>query len=399
MKKEKKNENNNNLKIKKSININFPKNKIIIDDYNFWKDKSYIYYSNIFPITAYEAFNLKSNKNNFYIAYPSKEDQLKIIKYNYSNLKEEEIFKLENIKHIQSIKYFYQPNSKKEYLFILMEDKITIYLILNEKDYKLINKLEKEGISGGYSLKKEFLPIRYFEIFYNEYNQKNILIVCFAYSCGCCTRKHDLIFYEFDEKEFSIISSFEYYIPQEIKFHLIYKDKIEKKYYLLIYMKTNLKLIEIKESKEIIDNASCDDIPDFYDVNEYLQLYKSCLDKYKFKYGCIVSENDIDYLYLYKNYGILIIIHLDIYYIESKTLKIYDYIKSMINYNNKYLIFGGEESFLIYDINCSQIISKYKFKTEQIKHLISINNIKSDDDNYNFLIIDGNDGIIKLYYY
>ena len=367
--KEKNDENNNsNLKIKKSLNPNFQKNKILINDYIFKEDKYYYFYSNALAETTYEVYNLKSNKKEFYLAYPSKEDKIEIIKYNYSNLKEEKLFKLENIKEVHRIKYFYQPNSKKEYLFILTKKSIKVYLISNEKEYKLINELKKEGKTGGYSLRMDFLPISYLGILYNEYNQTNILIVSFVYSRGCGSTKKDIILYEFDENEFTIISSYEHYLSKEIQLHLIYKDKIVKKYYLITYIENALKLIEIKgnKEKEKDNNDLSKDIQFLHTWTEDLCCYKPFLVKYKLEYGCIASESDKeDYLYLCDNSGNLFIISLDsrLYYTE-KILKGNSYIISMTNYNEKYLIFGLKDSFLIYDINCSKIISKYIFKIE-----------------------------------
>lgn len=155
----------------KSINIK--NQKLIINDNKLERNKSF-----------YEIYNLKSIKNAFYIALKYM-DKLIICKYDYISHKCEQILTIEIGPNLNEIKYFYDPLSKKEYLFINFKQNLNIYLIKNEKEYKLVNEFKRKGYVGGFAPEEDFLPIYNFEIFYNQFNKTNYLIIYYIYRGSC----------------------------------------------------------------------------------------------------------------------------------------------------------------------------------------------------------------------
>ena len=139
--------NNNNLN--KGKNIIFKKQKNLIDNYQISSDQNSSI--DIEFISTFEIYYLKNIKKSFYIAFPQNNEEglLKIVKYNYISHKNEEIYSLKNQFNIRKIKYFYEPLTQKEYLFIGSEEGLFIFLIKNEKEYELIDSVKKEGMVGG----------------------------------------------------------------------------------------------------------------------------------------------------------------------------------------------------------------------------------------------------------
>ena len=71
-------------------------------------------------------------------------------------------------------------------------------------------------------------------------------------------------------------------------------------------------------------------------------------------------------------------------------------INSIINYDNNYIIFGTNDSFLIVDTNNFKIISKYIFNFGNDNSLISVKAFI--ENNIHLLLIDGTDGNLRLFY-
>jgi hypothetical protein len=174
-----------------SKNPNFKNQRTLTDNYSFFSHSSYSSI-NIDYESPYEIYKLNSIKNEFYTAFQSLDGEglLKINKYNFLNQKSEVILTMENERNsIIKIKYFYDQGYGHEYLFICFRQNLKIILIKNEKEYEIINKIEKIGNAGGISVRKISLPINNFEIFHNKFNKKNYLYVSFFYQFGCTTKK------------------------------------------------------------------------------------------------------------------------------------------------------------------------------------------------------------------
>ena len=381
----------------KNNNPNFKNKRTLTDNYSFLSNSSYSSI-NIDYESTYEIYKLNSIKNEFYIAFQSSdiEGLLKINKYNFLNQKSEEILTMENEKNsIKKIKYFYDPIFEQEYLFICFKQTLKIILIKKEKEYKIIDKIEKIGKFGGFHVIKALLPINNFEIFHNKFNQKNYLIVSFFYQSGCTSKKKDINFFEFTNGKLILINSFSFNTLLETKLNLIYEDNINKKLYLLIYMKTILKYFEIND--DLYKCNSDEQLSNLYDAGEGLKKLNEVFPRIFYDFGCIKynNKNNDDYLYLCDTKSNLIVINLtkkEI--IKELNLNINFKINSAISFKSKFIIFGTSKSFLIMEVDTYKIISQYMLNND----LISIKRYNFDENISNYLFIDFIDKTIKLFY-
>ena len=381
----------------KSKNPNFKNQRTLINNYSFFSHSSYSSI-NIDYESPYEIYKLNSNKNEFYTAFKSLDGEglLKINKYNFLNQKSEEILTMETeANSLKKIKYFYDPVYDNEYLFICLKQTLKIILIKNEKEYEIINKIEKIGNTGGFSLRKTSLPINNFEIFHNKFNKKNYLIVSFFYQLGCTTKKNDIYFFEFSNGKLILINTFLFFTSQERKLNILYEDNINKKLYLLIYIKTSLKYFEIND-----DLCKCNNIeqfPNLYDSGEGLKKLNESFPKIFYEFGCIIynNKNTDDYLYLCDKNSNLTVINLTKKEIIKELNLDFNYkTNTVISFKNKYIIFGTSKSFLILEVDTCKIIAQYMLKTD----LISIKKYNFDENMSNYLFIDFIDNTIKLFY-
>ena len=364
----------------KANNLNpiFKNNLIITKDYHspsFLNRNSYYY----------EIYKLNIVKNAIYIAFASaSKDQIKIIKMNLSDKKITELISLKYDNFPQKIKYFYDKIKNKEYLFISFYEKIIIYLIQTEKEFKTILEYEQKGEAGGRLKPIHILPIHDFEIFLNKFDNNIYLIVTFVYYVGCGKDVRDIKLFKFNNNKLDLINEIKSNINNKLfitTLFLIWEDNISKKIFLVTNIDRNLKIIDIFNFKEsYIDRNSQID-----GINQDLG------DK-----GFIIQNKENDYLYLGNNEGQLRIINLRTKQI-IKQLNIEVFINFIDNWNDKYIIIGNFSDIYVFDIEINKIISKYSFnfnknKAQKIKKFLS--------EEYNFysLCIGESDKIIRLFF-
>ena len=381
----------------KKKNPNFKNWKTLINNYAFICSSSYSSI-NIDYKSTYEIYKLNSSKNDFYIAFQSSDAEglLKIHKYNYLNQKPEEILSLENEKNsLEKIKYFHEPVFGQEFLFICLRKTLKIMLIKNEKEYEIIDKIEKIGKTGGFSLNKSLLPINNFEIFHNKFNKKSYLIVSFFYQSGCTSKKNDINFFEFSKDKLILINTFSFFTLLETKLNLLYEDNINKKLYILIYINSALKYFEINDDLYKCNNI--EQLPNFYESGEGLKKLNEVFPRIFYEFGLIIynNKNADDYLYLCDKKSNLTLINLTKKEkIKELNLNINFKINSVISYKNKFIIFGTSKAFLILEVDTCKIISQYMFKDD----LISVKGYNFDENISNYLLVDFIDKTIKLFF-
>ena len=387
--------NNNNLN--KGKNIIFKNQKNLIDNCQILSCNQYSS-RNIEFISTFEIYYLKNIKKSFYIAFPQNNEEglLKIIKYNYIKHKCEEIYSLKNQFNIRKIKYFYEPLTQKEYLFISSKEGLFIFLIKNEKEYELIDSIKKEGITGGFSSRRAIIPIYNFEIIYDKFEKKSYLIISYSYQSGCTSKMNQTLIYKFQEKEINLIKEFSYrsYEGRSLLL-LLYEDNYRQKIYLITYINQILRYIEI--SDKLNDYKNCDDLPIIFSTGQELKKLDISIMRTLYKYGCIVPYREKDLLFLCNEYGHLLIIDLvQKRFIDNLNLNFN--INSVINFCNNKIIFGSAKSFLIFDIDLNKIISNYEYDYGKYFYLISVKKFVSEEDNFYSLIIDYSDSKIRLFY-
>ena len=383
--------NNNNLN--KEKNLNFKNQKNLIDNYQIFYYNQYSSI-NIEFISTFEIYYLKNIKKSFYIAFPSEGGLLKIVKYNYINQVSEEIYSFKYQLNIRKIKFFYEPLTQKEYLFISSKEGLFIFLIKSEKEYELIDSLKKEGKTGGYSIRNAIIPIYNFEIFYNKFEKKSYLIILYSYQSGCTSKMNQTLIYKFQEKEISLIQEFSYRSFEGRSLLLLYEDNYRQKIYLITYIKQILRYIEI--SDKLNDYNNCDDLPILFNTGLELIKLDISIMKILYEYGCIVPYKEKDLLFLCDKYGHLLIIDLlQKRFINDLNLNFN--INSVIYFCNNKIIFGSRNSFLIFDIDLYKIISNHEYDYGKNCFLISVKKFVSEDNFYS-LIIDYSDSKIRLFY-
>ena len=380
--------------IKKDISWNIP-NPI------FKYNKKFKFHSddeNIFQ-SILEIYQLKNVNNAIYLA--SMEEDITIYKYFYesNNIETKATIKIKGIGFlIHTIKYYYSPLDKKEYLFVVQNyNSKNIYLIKNENEFELIyNNIYASDDDDIYGRTSLFVisDIYLFDIIYNKYDQNNYIITVYDYDMSDYIKKpydkyiHIEILKGNDVK--NIINFCYKNTDLEIK-NIIYEDKNLKKYYIIELEKTDIVKIEI-ESKNEEDNKylyslnlvtsenDCKQLDIFFknimEINE--KSYKdynipSC-------YMCIVNGLDNNnYLYLIseeKNNNLIIIDLCKRNIVKNIYLNINKQIFGITNWNNDNIILIFDNHFCIYNINTCQIISQYF-----IDSLHSVKQIYSKDKN------------------
>ena len=396
--------------IKYKINENPTINNLIIKDNILSKIpnpnfKNKVKFSNN-ECLNFEIYQLKNISNAYYMAFCDISKGIIIYKYFYGKKK----FKMiSNIKMDSSnleqmiVKYFYNPINKEEYLFIAKSyNDIVIYLIQNESKFKLINKEETLINQFENDLRFSLHDISYidlFEIFYNIYDKNIYVITIFYYG-----EDNDLILsnpnYISKTIKIQILKNDKLELLKEFTFdiknssdllNLIYEDKYSKKYYILIIKDNIIKLIEIKQN----DN-SYQFINLIESENDLIELKK--IFKKEYNYNACIINNDIKHLYINckkiekdeieedsnKIEDILIIVDL----FKKKILKQIELpisANSIINWNDKKLIFISNKSFYIFDTNINKIISKYNIGEKN--NICSIKTFFSEKNKFYSLFI------------
>ena len=372
--------NNNKDKIKRK-NIEYSK-----DSPNpiFKKKQSIIneqYNNNIFEI-----YQLKDINNAFFIIFPTfKKNDLSIYIFYYSTKNYEKMVSLSSKEFgllFIEIKYFYDPINNKEYLYILNNGILYIYLIYNESKYeliKIINDISNNNYDSYY--------IKYFEIIHNKFDNNNYLIIISTFSIKNCfsleERRVEIV--EIKNKSYNLIKLF---ILKNDDFdffrmdNLIYKDNYNKQIFILVNDENSIKKIEIKNNY----NNYNKDFQNLIDSNEDLNNFKKFIHEANYNNSCIVYDNDKDYLYISSYEGNIIIIDLiKRQLIEKINLNIN--VNYFINWNFQYFLLISEQFFFIYDKNINKIISKYLNIFEDKKNKYYIKTHFSKKDNFYCLFI------------
>ena len=382
------------------------KDKSYLDKINtksyFKEQKTLIDYNNLGNkeeryISHFEVYNLKSIKESFFIAFsfasPYAKGLLKIYKYNYINHHFEEIFKLEDDKFIMGIKYFYEPSSQKEYLFINMINMIHIFYIKNEKEFDLIYNQEFD---------KEVKKSNY-EIIYNKFDQKSYLIISKLTTGMYPIPINDLYIYEFKDNQLILLNSFLYNMGIYKNLLLFHEDNNTKNIYLFLIIEGIYKYMPINKKEEFM---AAKFVSNFFESetenpNKQYQVFASIEEKKNFKffeYGCVVyRNNNDDLLYLSDKLGNINILNLNKKkLVKELSLNINSEIQSFLNYNNKNIIVGIKNALLIFDIKNNQIINKYRIDFGEKEYLLSIKKFISNDKKFCSLFVDGTDKKIRI---
>ena len=134
-------------------------------------------------------------------------------------------------------------------------------------------------------------------------------------------------------------------------------------------------------------------------TNEYISDFDiiNSEDFYQYKFnlfGCIIyNRNYTDYLYISNDLDALIII--DLYKKEIiSEIKIMKDLTSIINLNNKYIIFSTKKSIYTFDANINKIINKYVINTNG--EIISVKKINIDKVYQFHISLDTIDGKILI---
>ena len=370
---------------------------ILIEDYNPGKND----YGNI---SSYEIYTLKSIKDYFFIAYPSNNTEgiVKIYKYNYSNNKIELSLILNNLNEVMKIKYFYEPISKKEYLFIQMRRALAIFLIKNEKEYIIIKDFRR-GLGGILSIfTKYFLayPISDFEICFNQYNNKSYLIISMYKNIGCMMKENEIHIFNFLNDDLILIKTFIYQSKYLTKFCLIYKDKYKKSLNLMLNLNDNNNILKILELND--DIANIENIQQIPRLNNNIKGFDE-IDDIKFNFvdkGCIIinDKNERNDIICLNCCDKLILIDLlmkkiiDI--INLKNFLISKTMKSVVNSSNDKIIFLSLNEIFIFNVFNKQLLVKYNLKYGSLQRPIYLK--KFSFNNSELLFIDGTDNKIRF---
>ena len=372
--------NEKNDKNYKNIFPNSKNEQILIKDYSFYA--KYNSYHKVYE-SCYDIYNMKSSQNHIYIAYINFNMELSILKYNIFNMKSkiiqiklDEISEYSNRNEISQIKYFYNPLTDKEYLFILNNTKLLIYLIKSEQQYILIKKYKQKAILGCAHQEEVKLPMHYFEIFYNIYLKKNILIISYIYQAGR-SNINRFEFIEFnDEKDLVLIKDLYFRSVSYSKFNLIYEDKNLSKFDFIFCNDSSVKSLNINNLME-------KEIDLFNSKNKKNEL------NYKFEFGCIVNKNNKDYLCLGNKY----IYNIILYDLSNKNIisniQLQFEINSIAKYSDDYLVISNKDSIFLFDLKKEQIVDgkeKYKMEVEKdiINELISVKSYEIQNRNFIF---------------
>ena len=350
----------------------------------FLENNKFLIEENCKEVIDILAYQLKNISNAFYFACLIRKQNIQIYKYSYETKSIKKIGKLDVISsHCNSMKYFCNPLNKQEYFFIINDnDEITIYLIKNEDNFKLIQKLnyinnddinnnnnilnitddDTDSMGGGGGT---FTDFNFLDVIYNQ-NDKNVYIII-SYlimknggsesSFDYYNAKSNNIFI-FKDNKLNLIKNFKFDVDFDMN-NLIYINKDSDKEFLINSEQTNdLILIELKSN---YDNYKVENF--FKDNNNKNQLANFIRSQCSHQSCIVYGKNNFDYLYIFCSNKLMII-----NFTEKKVDKIIDeiidfkqyYITTIHNWNNNFIIFFQYETLCIYDINNNKIITQYK---------------------------------------
>ena len=162
------------------------------------------------------------------------------------------------------------------------------------------------------------------------------------------------------------------------KIFLIWEDKISKLNYLIYNSYDDLILLKINIEDKI------DKI-----------VLKGLLGPFTNYLGSIINQGDKkDYLYLFDNKGLLTIIDLNLKQKIMMLNIINAIIKSVLEWNNDYIIFSTKKCIYTFDINAKKLINKMIINPE--KDIVSINKFIYEEYNFYSLIVDLSNEIIAI---
>ena len=334
----------------------------------------------------YEIYKLNGINNSFYFTYQDESKKLEILKYNFTDKSIKKISTINVKSQIMKMKYYFDELNKKEYLFILLgwrELCINIYQIENENNY---NQIYSYGLIYGEDPDLQSmrgLSICDFDILYNEYlNINNFIVSYYYYIMGHRKATKKIKFLKFENNTCILYNKYLFSddtIDDYDKIKIIYNDKSSKQYYLLVNYKDDIYHIKVTNGE----------------LEEKIQFDEEKSNKL---HGCIVyTSNGNDYLYLYDNLNILYV-----YDIKNKQritkFKISDNINPMLNWNNKYIIFGLKNNICLFDTQINKIITKYYIEYNLCKNNSSIKKLWIKNINFYSLCLESDDKILRLFY-
>ena len=350
-----------------------------------------------------EIYQLKNINNAIYLVSIEEKDII-IYKYCYESNNLEKITSIKIKGHgpfffCHTIKYYYSPLDKKEYLFVVQNyNSKNIYLIKNENEFELIyeNIIYDEDDSYLRSSLFEISDIYLFDIIYNKYDQNNYIITVYDYDKSDYFKKPEDKYIKIEMlkgNKVEYIDSLKYentYLEIE---NLIYEDKHLKKYYIIEVENTNIEIIEIKEKYEgdkyinkfinssYLINSEKDRKQLDYFFKNIIEINNKSNNDYNYIscFMCIVNSSDNnDYLYIINQEEKNNLIIIDLYkrnIVKNIYLNINKSIYGIKNWNNENIILIFDKQFCIYNINTFQIITKYFYG-----YLLSIKKRNSKDN-------------------
>ena len=331
---------------------------------------------------SFEIYKLNKINDAFYIAFSTIEKaSLNIYKYTYKTKKFKIIYYIKNLNISDKvIKYFYNPIEKDEYLYILNCSIIYIYLI--------------NSINKHYDHYYDLYSINYFDIIYNQYNKNTYFLLYSSYwkKQNCIELTHIV------NNTYNLITSFPLKNDYNyFKFKLLlFEDKLSLKYNI-IAIKSNLpKIIEIKDEYNYNNfDLNFEDIiishKGLQKLNNF--CYESCHKNIN-----IISENNKDYLYITNIEGKILIIDLSKKELINEIYLFFN-VFSVINWNNKFIIFMSDKSLLIYDTNKNKKITNYSNIFGENKLINKIETHFCNEFNFFCLFICGENEILSLSIY
>ena len=336
-------------------------------------------------VTDILVYALKNISNAFYFACLIYKTNIQIYKYGYETKSFKNIGKIDVISsYFASMKYFYNPLNKQEYFFVINDiDELEIYLIKNENNFELIQKLnyindednnnnnnnniiniDDDGSIDTMGRDETFTNFNFLDVFYNE-NDKNVyFIISYLIMQNAGGSMSSLDYYNsksnniftFKDGKLNLVKTFKFDIDFNMN-NLIYeKNDFGKKYLIDAHEKNNLILIELKSN---YDNYDVENF--FNDDNNKNKLANFIRSQCYYDTCFIYGKNNFDYLYIFEGNKLMII-----NFTEKNVDKIIDfnqtYLRTIHNWNNNYIIFFQFGEIYIYDTNNNKIITKHKKK-------------------------------------
>ena len=332
-------------------------------------------------VTDILVYALKNISNAFYFACLIYKKNIQIYKYGYETKSFKNIGKIDVISsYFSSMKYFYNPLNKQEYFFVINDiDQLEIYLIKNENNFELIQKLnyindednnnnnilnfdDDDSIDsmGG----ETFTNFNFLDVFYNE-NDKNVyFIISYLIKQNAGGSMSSLDYYNsksnnifmFKHGKINLVKTFKFDIDFNMNILIYEKNDFDKKYLLDAHEKNNLILIELKSNYDDYDVENF-----FNDDNNKNKLANFIRSQCYYQTCFIYGKNNFDYLYIFEGNKLMII-----NFTEKNVDKIINfnqtYLRTIHNWNNNYIIFFQFGEIYIYDTKDNKIITEYKKK-------------------------------------